>query len=118
MSEYKSTSHCKYLCRYHIIFCLKFRYSVLKGDVETILKEILVDAANRYEYEIIQTVASIDIVRVFKSITAIELFRNYPKLKSFYSRCDSLWSVGKFISTIGNVSAETIKQYIAEQKGK
>ena len=134
MSEYKSTSHCKYLCRYHIIFCPKFRYSVLKGDVETILKEILVDAANGYEYEIIQmevmpdhihifvgakpTVAPIDIVRVFKSITAIELFRNYPKLKSFYSRCDSLWSVGKFISTIGNVSAETIKQYIAEQKGK
>ena len=30
----------------------------------------------------------------------------------------SLWSVGKFISTVGNVSAETIKKYIADQKGK
>lgn len=37
---------------------------------------------------------------------------------SFYGRCGSLWSVGKLISTIGNVSAETIKKYIAAQKGK
>lgn len=134
MSIYKSTSHCKYLCQYHIIFCPKFRYSVLKGSVETSLKEILIDVANRYEYEIIQmevmpdhihifvgakpTVAPMDIVRIFKSITAIELFKKYPKLKSFYGRCGSLWSVGKFISTVGNVSAETIKKYIADQKGK
>ena len=134
MSEYKSTSHCKYLCQYHIIFCPKFRYSVLKGDIETSLKEILIGVANRYEYEIIQmevmpdhihifvgakpTVAPIDIIRIFKSITAIELFKKYPKLESFYSRSGSLWSAGKFISTIGSVSAETIKKYIADQKGK
>ena len=133
MSEYKSTSHCKYLCQYHIIFCPKFRYSVL-GSIETSLKEILIDVANRYEYEIIQmevmpdhihifvgatpTVAPMDIVRIFKSITSIELFKKYPKLKSFYSRSGSLWSAGKFISTVGNVSAETIKKYIADQKGK
>ena len=115
MSEYKSTSHCKYLCQYHIIFCPKFRYSVL-GSIETSLKEILIDVANRYEYEIIQmevmpdhihifvgatpTVAPMDIVRIFKSITSIELFKKYPKLESFYSRSGSLWSAGKFISTM------------------
>lgn len=92
------------------------------------------DVADRYKYEIIQmevmpdhihifvsakpTIAPMDIVRIFKSITAIELFKKYPKLKSFYSRCGSLWSAGKFISTIGNVSSETINKYIAEQKGK
>ena len=134
MSEYKSTSHCKYLCQYHIIFCPKFRYSVLNGNIETSLKEILIGVANRYEYEIIQievmtdhihifvgakpTVDPMDIVRIFKSITAIELFKKYPKLKSFYGKCGSIWSVGKFMSTVGNVSAETIKKYIAEQKGK
>ena len=106
----------------------------LEGNVEISLKEILLEVADRYEYEIIQmevmpdhihifvgakpTVAPIDIVRVFKSITAIGLFKKYPELKSFYGRCGSLWSVGKFISTSGNVSAETIKKYITEQKGK
>lgn len=112
-----------------IDFCYRPYVSVDKMR----LLNLLMDVANRYEYEIIQmeampdhihifvgakpTVAPIDIVRVFKSITAIELFKKYPKLKSFYGRCDSLWSVGKFISTIGNVSAETIKKYIADQKG-
>ena len=56
-------------------------------------------------------------IEKWANITAIELFKKYPKLKSFYGRCGSLWSVGKFISTIGNVSAETIKKYIADQKG-
>ncbi len=64
------------------------------------------------------TVSTIDIVRTLKSITAIELFRQYPKPKTFYGRGGSLWTAGNFISTIGNVSAETIKEYIEEQKGK
>ncbi len=64
------------------------------------------------------TVSPIDIVRTLKSITAIELFRQYPKLKTFYGRRGSLWTAGTFISTIGNVSAETIKEYIEEQKVK
>jgi len=133
MTNYKSTAHCRYLCQYHIIFCPKFRYAVLKDDINTSLKKILLEIAEKYEYEIIQmeimpehihlfigakpTVAPIDIIRTIKSITAIKLFKQYPKLKSFYGRCGSLWSVGKFVSTIGNVSSATIKKYIEEQKG-
>lgn len=134
MSEYKSTDHCKYLCQYHIIFCPKFRFSVLRADVEISLKSILLDVADKYAYEIIEmevmpehvhlfigakpTVAPVDIVRTLKSVSAIELFKKHPRLKKFYSRCGSLWSTGKFISTIGNASTETIKKYIEEQKGK
>ena len=39
--QYHSASHCKYLIQYHIIWCPKFRFAVLKGDVESKLKEIL-----------------------------------------------------------------------------
>ncbi|MFH1883090.1 MAG: hypothetical protein ABIL62_10315 [Planctomycetota bacterium] len=41
-----------------------------------------------------------DIVRTFKSISAIELFKSFPSLKEFYGRCGSLWSAGKFVSTL------------------
>ena len=118
MSEYKSTSHCKYLCQYHIIFCPKFRYSVLNGNIETSLKEILIGVANRYEYEIIQievmpdhihifvgakpTVDPMDIVRIFKSITAIELFKKYPKLKSFYGKIWKL-NIWKYLALALNI---------------
>ena len=132
MSEYKTTSHCKYLCQYHLIWCPKFRFNVL-DNVECSLKQIFQDIAKKYQYEIIEmeimtdhvhlfvgakpTVAPSDIVRTLKSISAIELFKLHPPLKQFYSKCGSLWSVGKFISTIGKVSEATIKKYIKEQKG-
>ena len=134
MNEYKSLNHCKYLVQYHLIWCPKFRYNVLKGNVEETLKRILAEICNKDEYEILElevmadhihifvsakpTVAPTDIVRTLKSITAIQLFKEFPALKKFYSRCGSLWSKGYFVSTIGKVSAETIQKYIQEQKTK
>jgi len=134
MNEYKSLNHCKYLVQYHLIWCPKFRYNVLKGNVEEALKRILVGICNKYEYKILElevmadhihifisakpTVAPTDIVRTLKSITAIQLFKKFPALKKFYSRCGSLWSKGYFVSTIGKVSAETIQRYIQEQKNQ
>jgi len=134
MNEYKFLNHCKYLVQYHLIWCPKFRYNVLKGNVEETLKRILAEICNKYEYKILKlevmadhihifvsakpTVATTDIVRTLKSITAIQLFKEFPALKKFYSRCGSLWSKGYFVSTIGKVSAETIQKYIQEQKTK
>jgi len=106
----------------------------LKGNVQSKLKQIFKDIAKRYEYEILEmevmpdhihlfvgakpSVALMDIARTFKSISAIELFKAFPSLKRFYGRCGSLWSTGKFVSTIGKVSAVTIRKYIQEQTGK
>ena len=134
MNEYKSLNHCKYLVQYHLIWCPKFRYNVLKGNVEEALKKILAEICNKYEYKILElevmsehihifisakpTIAPTDIVRTLKSITAIQLFKEFPALKKFYSRCGSLWSKGYFVSTIGKVSAETIQRYIQEQKNQ
>ena len=86
--QYHSASHCKYLIQYHIIWCPKFRFSVLKGNVEDTLK----------------------------SISAIELFKVYPQLKQFYSRCGVLWSRGYFVSTVRHRSEATVIKYIEEQK--
>ena len=54
MSEekYHSASHCKYLIQYHIIWCPKFRFSVLKGNVDNTLKQILQKICNDYNYHI------------------------------------------------------------------
>lgn len=110
-------NHCKFLVQYHIIWCPKFRYSVLNGNVESELKSILHSIAERYEYVIKElemmpdpihmfvstkpTVAATDIVRTFKSVSAIMLFKKFPNLKKFYSRCGALWSKGNFVSTLG-----------------
>ena len=134
MSEekYHSASHCKYLIQYHIIWCPKFRFSVLKGDVENTLKQILQKICYDYNYhikalEVIpdhihifvvvpQTVASCDVVRTLKSISAIELFKAHSQLKKFYAGCGALWSGGYFVSTVERISESTVVKYIEEQK--
>lgn len=132
MNNYKSLNHCKYLVQYHLVWCPKFRYSVLKDNIEESLRRILAEVCKKYQYEIIElevmpdhihvfisvkpTISPTDIVRTLKSITAVQLFKEFPVLKKFYSRCGSLWSKGYFVSTIGKVSAETIQKYIQEQK--
>ncbi len=131
-NEYHSGAHCKYLIQYHIIWCPKFRFSVLKNGVDTVLKKILSDICSQYHYQIKalevmpnhihifvdvpHTVAPCDVVRTLKSISAIELFKIYPELKRFYARCGALWSRGSFVSSIGHISEDTVRKYIEEQK--
>lgn len=131
-NNYNSLNHCRYLTQYHIIWCPKFRFNVLKEDIQEDLKNILFSIAEDYSYEIKAmeimpdhihifvstkpTVAPTDVVRTMKSIAAIKLFKLRPELKQFYARCGSLWSKGYFVSTIGNVSEDTVRKYIEEQK--
>lgn len=134
MSEelYHSASHCKYLIQYHIIWCPKIRFSVLEGNVELVLKQILQNICDEYHYrikalevmpdhihifvDVPQTVAPCDVVRTLKSRSAIALFQAFPKLKQFYAKCGVLWSRGYFMSTAGHISEETVIRYIEEQK--
>ena len=39
--KYHSASHCKYPTQYHIIRCSKFRFSVLKGNVNYFKTDII-----------------------------------------------------------------------------
>ena len=130
--QYHSDSHCKYLIQYHIIWCPKFRFSVLQGNVDATLKQIMQKICDDYGYKIkalevmpdhihvfidvSQTVAPCDVVRTLKSISAIELLKAYPKLKQFYARYGVLWSKGYFVSTVGHISEATVIKYIEEQK--
>ena len=129
--KYHSASHCKYPTQYHIIRCPKFSFSVLKGNFEDALKQILQKICNNYNYhikalevmpdhihifvDVPQTVAPY-VTRTLKSISAIELFKAYPQLKKFYAGCGALWSGGYFISTVERISEAAVVKYIEELK--
>jgi putative transposase len=53
------------------------------------------------------------IVSNIKGYLSRTLREEFPTLKS---KLPSLWSRGKFISTVGSVSLEIVKQYIENQK--
>ncbi len=132
MNQKARGAHSIYLCQYHLVWCPKFWFCILKELVAEDLKDIFYEIAREYDFTLLEmevmpdhvhlfigakpNVAPSNIVKILKSISAIRLFRKNEKLRKFYSLCGALWSKGKFISTIGFVSAETIKKYIREPK--
>ena len=70
MSEekYQSALHCKYLTQYHIIWFPKFRFLVLKGNVDNSLKQILQKICNDYNYHIKALEVMPDHIHIFVDV--------------------------------------------------
>lgn len=51
--KYKSSEHLVYSCQYHVIFCPKYRRKVLVNGVDTRLKELFLQIAEKYDFNIL-----------------------------------------------------------------
>lgn len=127
--EYKSTRNLVYSCQYHVVFSPKFRRKIFIGPIEEELKKIFLGVAKEYAFEILEQEVMSDHVHLLisvnpnfgvskavarlKSISARELRKKFPKLKS---KLPCLWTNSKFVSSVGSVSLDVIKKYIEEQK--
>ncbi|HBX15778.1 MAG TPA: IS200/IS605 family transposase [Candidatus Magasanikbacteria bacterium] len=130
----KRSYHCVYDTHYHMVFPVKYRKILLSEPIVQKIKEIAKEIEERFELTI-ETIgcdsdhihllcgfhpkyAGGDIVRMFKSITAREMFRQFPDLKKELWGGE-FWSDGYYISTIGERgNLNTIKQYIINQGKK
>lgn len=133
MSEktYHSSSHLTYSCQYHVIFCPKYRRKVLRSPIDSRLKELFLEIAQEYDFTILEMEVMpdhvhllidcnprfgiMDAVTKLKAKTSCILREEYPKLKS---QLPSLWTRSAFISSVGAVSLDVVKQYIEDQKGQ
>ena len=93
----EKASHCAWQIHYHIVFPVKYRRDLLDEEVVRIIMLISKEIEERYDIEFEQMgcdkdhvhilctahpkIAPGQIVRVFKSITARELFKKKPDLK-------------------------------------
>jgi len=127
--EYHSGCHMVYSCQYHVIFCPKYRRGVLVGDIEKRLKELILEKQEEYGYTVIEqeimpehvhllldvfpAVGIFTIVNKIKGYTSRTLRKEFPELTK---KLPTMWSISKFISSVGSVSLETIKKYIENQK--
>lgn len=116
-------------CKYHVVFCPKYRRKVLTAPIDARLKELLESKAkdlnaNILEMEImpdhVHILISCDpqfgihrIVKHLKGYTSRVLRSEFKQLTS---RIPSLWTNSYFVATVGNVSLETVKRYIELQK--
>ena len=52
--EYKSNNNVVYSCKYHVVWCPKYRRKVLVGDVETRLKEIVKQVCDENQIDLLE----------------------------------------------------------------
>ena len=126
-----SRNHSTYDTHYHIVFPVKYRKALLRGELPQAIVEIARALQERYDIEFekigcdvnhIHILCSFkpsysgsDVVRIFKSITAKELFKQFPQLrKELWG--GELWSDGYYLATVserGNWAA--VERYVASQ---
>jgi len=127
-----SSPHCTHQLGVHIVFCPKYRHQVLTEIVEVELKRIIADICVHYGWSIqaIEVMsdhvhlfvqiepgtAPAEVAKTIKSITAIQLFTLFPKLKQTKFWGSGLWSRGAYYGSVGQVNEDTIRKYIENQK--
>lgn len=130
---YQTKNLLKFLLKYHMIFVVKYRKKLLKGTLSDDMKTILTNISNRYDFEIDlmecgdedhihilvssePSVSPLQIVNRLKQMSTIEIWKLYPQfLRNHFWVERTFWSDGYFVSSIGNVSEKTIKEYIEKQ---
>ena len=125
-----SLSHTKWRCQYHIVFIPKYRRKALYGRLRTDVHEILKTLCRYKKVEIVSGAVCIDHVHMcleippkqsvsefmgyLKGKSALMIFDGHPELGEKWNR--EFWARGYYVTTVGEVNAETVKQYIALQQ--
>ncbi|HCC05115.1 TPA: IS200/IS605 family transposase [Patescibacteria group bacterium] len=127
----QSRNHATYNAHYHIVFPVKYRKALLDNHITKAIRDIATEISSRYDIEFDQIGCDInhihllvtfapkyagsDVVRIFKSITAKELFKRFPELrKELWG--GEFWSDGFYFATVGERGNwNVVKNYIANQ---
>jgi putative transposase len=128
---YKSNRNVFYSCKYHVVFCPKYRRKVLTEEIAARLSRIIGEVCCEHEAEILRLEVMPDhvhllvecdpqfgihrLVRLIKGRSSRFLRQEFPVLKR---KLPTLWTNSYFVSTLGGAPLSVIKQYIENQKGQ
>ena len=126
---YKSNNNVVYSCKYHVVWCPKYRRPLLSGQVEVRLKCIIQDVcielcSELLELEImpdhVHLLVEVDpqfgihkLIKRIKGKSSRLLRMEFAHLRS---RIPTLWTNSYFVSSVGGAPLEIVRQYIEEQK--
>ena len=132
LKEYISKDLSKFIIKYHIILVCKYRKQLLVGAVEYDMKKIMrhISEMSDFDIEVMETdkdhlhmmvrsdpkLSPLQIVRRLKQMSISAVWKKYGDfLRHNFYKEHTFWTDGYFVSSIGNVSQETIKKYIENQ---
>lgn len=127
--KYKSNNNVVYSCKYHVVWCPKYRRKVLVNGIAVRLKELIEEICCELRIDVIEMEIMPDhvhllmevdpqfgihkAVKQIKGRTSRILRQEFGTLRS---RLPSLWTNSYLVSTVGVAPLSVIKQYIENQK--
>ena len=130
MDGYRKNSHAVYDIKYHVIWVTKYRYKILSGPIAIRARELIRQGCEARGIIILQgsvgkdhihlliscppSLAPSKILQYLKGRSSRLLQDEFPELKKRYWG-QHLWARGYFCATVGTVTEEIIRNYIANQ---
>ena len=127
--KYKSNNNIVYSCKYHVVWCPKYRRKVLVDGVDSRLEELIIQICQEIQVDIIEMEIMPDhlhllievdpqfgihkAIKRIKGKTSRILRQEFPYLTT---KLPTLWTNSYFVSTVGGAPLEKIKEYVANQK--
>lgn len=125
----RRTASITHNCRYHVIFCTKYRRPVLVDGAEARFKELARETIEELGVEMLGVDVQPDKVELVLAVnprlsihTVVKRIkaRTSPVLREEFawvkSRVPSLWTNSYFVSTVGPEQPKVIKSYLESQK--
>ena len=117
----------------HIVWATKYRYHVLRGDIQKRCRELIIQIVDVEEVEILKGVVSKDhihihieypprisisqMVKRMKGRTSRMLQQEHPKLKKrYWGR--HFWATGYGAWSTGNITDEMVQAYLEHHRSK
>jgi REP-associated tyrosine transposase len=128
--RYRRGAHTVLELKYHFVWKTKYAYRVLRGEVGLRLRALIRQVCEEQQMTVLQGNIRADHVhllvsapswlspakmaQLLKGKSSYRLQREFPHLRKKYWG-QHLWSRGYFCATVGAVTEEQIKAYIAHQ---
>lgn len=133
MSGTRRGSHTTTRLTVHIVWVTKYRYKILKGDLQNRVRELVIQDCKTLEIKILKGVVSKDhihihieyapklsissIVKQLKGRSSRILQKEFPSLKKrYWGR--HLWATGYGAFSTGNITEEMVQEYLEHHRQK
>ena len=131
MSKYRRGSHTKTRLTVHLVWVTKYRYQVLKDEVQQRCRTLLIQDCDSLDIEILKGVVSKDhihmhieyppklsiseIMKQLKGRSSNLLQKEFPHLKKRYWGL-RFWAKGYGAWSSGNITDEMVQEYIEHHR--
>ena len=131
MSEYRYSSHTVSRLTAHLVWITKYRYQVLRGDIQARCRELIIQICDAEDVRILKGVVSkdhvhmlieyppktslSDLVKRIKGRNSRRLQEEFPQLrKQYWGR--HFWAIGYGAWSTGNITEEVVKKYLEHHR--